>query len=40
MNPEELKDKACSMCGNVYCEDEYTSYDHDYQDCNDCSDDE
>ena len=36
MNPEELKDIRCQLCGNVYCEDEMKYSDWDYFMCGYC----
>lgn len=36
MNPEDIKEIPCTMCGAWVSEDEVADCDHDYQHCEDC----
>jgi len=38
MNPEEIKDVNCTMCGRIVPEDELHEADHDWGICETCAD--
>jgi len=37
INPEEIKDIPCSICGVYVAEDEMNDTDHDWNVCSNCS---